>query len=683
MAEDYKEIKELGHGGFGKVYLIEKNNKYYALKKLFIKELNEEEKEKCKNEIIILRRFNNENIVKFYDSYIKNEYMYIIMEYAGDSNLKKFIKKYKDRDKFIPEELIYKIVLQICIGLKEIHENKIIHRDLTPDNIFINEKNYKIKIGDFGISKILDTINKYSKSTIGKYKYFAKELEEGKNYDIRVDIYSLGCIIYELLSRNEYYIDKKYNIPKVNEIYNEKWENLINLLLKDDYHRRPNIEMVYNYIINFNKNNINEIKITINVDSLGKVYFLNNTDDKDELTKLKEINESNTEIYINGIKSDFQKYFLPKKFGKYIIIIKLLFNITNCSYMFYHCNEIESIDLSSFNTENVKDMNHMFYYCFNLKNIKLPFFNTENELNMKYMFSFCSSIKSLDFLSFNTIKVTNMEGMFKGCNYIKNINLSSFNTKNLKNLSKIFSGCWNLENIDLTSFNTENVDDMNNMFSCCRNLIHIDLSSSFNTINVKDMKEMFSGCQYLKSLDLSTFNTINVKDMSNMFNFCENIENIYLTKKFNTTNVTNMAGMFSGCENLKSVDLSSFDTKNVIDMSGMFKGCSSLFSIDLSSFNTKNVKCMFDMFCYCFKLKSIVLNSFDTKNVISMSYMFYECNDLESIDLSSFDIIKVSYMENMFSEEEKTLKEIKVNKYSFDKFKKEFPYLIGVFKKIN
>jgi surface protein len=63
--------------------------------------------------------------------------------------------------------------------------------------------------------------------------------------------------------------------------------------------------------------------------------------------------------------------------------------------------------------------------------------------------------------------------------------------------------------------------------------------------------------------------------------------------------------------------------------------------------------------------------------------MFYECNDLESIDLSSFDIINVSYMEHMFSEEEKTLKEIKVNKYSFDKFKKEFPYLIGVFKKIN
>ena len=72
------------------------------------------------------------------------------MEYGGEINLKQYIE---NKEELIEEKIIKDIVLQICIGLKEIHKNNIIHRDLTPDNIFIN-KNNKIKIGDFGISKI-------------------------------------------------------------------------------------------------------------------------------------------------------------------------------------------------------------------------------------------------------------------------------------------------------------------------------------------------------------------------------------------------------------------------------------------------------------------------------------------------------------------------------------------------
>ena len=87
----------------------------------------------------------------------------------------------------INENIILNIIIQICIGLKIIHENKIIHRDLTPDNIFI-DKNNKIKIGDFGISKILAENNEYTKSRVGKFHYFAPEIDVGEKYDYRVDI---------------------------------------------------------------------------------------------------------------------------------------------------------------------------------------------------------------------------------------------------------------------------------------------------------------------------------------------------------------------------------------------------------------------------------------------------------------------------------------------------------------
>ena len=74
------------------------------------------------------------------------------MEYCKGENLRTFIDKYINDNTLIKENILYDIIIQICIGIKEIHDKKIIHRDLKPENLFINENN-DIKIGDFGISK--------------------------------------------------------------------------------------------------------------------------------------------------------------------------------------------------------------------------------------------------------------------------------------------------------------------------------------------------------------------------------------------------------------------------------------------------------------------------------------------------------------------------------------------------
>ena len=171
MGNDYKIIKELGKGGFGTVSLIEKDNEKYALKKINISGLSKGDINNYKNEIKILSKFNSKYIVKYHKSYEEKGYLYIFMEYGGDNNLKSFIKKYKDINQYIDEKIIEKIIIQICLGLEEIHNAKIIHRDLTPDNIFIDE-NYNIKIGDFGVSKQLGTVINYTQSNVGKHHYF-------------------------------------------------------------------------------------------------------------------------------------------------------------------------------------------------------------------------------------------------------------------------------------------------------------------------------------------------------------------------------------------------------------------------------------------------------------------------------------------------------------------------------
>ena len=164
-SKEYKIIKEIGKGGFSKVYKVKNENKEYALKEIPLD--NKKDEEKIRREAKILSNIdNNEYIVKYYDSYKDEKSFYILMEYCEGIDLRELIEKYKNEGKLMDEQLIYSIVLDICLGIKEIHKNNIIHRDLKPENIF-RLNNNKIKIGDFGVAKQLDQNKKSANSMYG------------------------------------------------------------------------------------------------------------------------------------------------------------------------------------------------------------------------------------------------------------------------------------------------------------------------------------------------------------------------------------------------------------------------------------------------------------------------------------------------------------------------------------
>ena len=190
-SQKYKIIKELGKGAFGNVYQVlnKKTNEYYAIKKILIKDLNEEQMEAVQNEAKILSNIKSDYIVKYYDSFKDIDSFNILMEYC-EKDLKKYINEYKNKKELIDENIIYNIVLELCLGIKEIHKKNLLHRDLKPENIFISKDN-KIKIGDFGISKELDVQNKYAYTTIGTYAYMAPEIINGEKYNNKVDIWGL------------------------------------------------------------------------------------------------------------------------------------------------------------------------------------------------------------------------------------------------------------------------------------------------------------------------------------------------------------------------------------------------------------------------------------------------------------------------------------------------------------
>ena len=240
-ATKYKIIKMLGKGGFATTYLAEKENKIYALKKY--SDITQEETIELKKIFEVISTLNNPNIIKYYESFNEGNSYNIIMKYGGAYDLKKFIQHYGDRSELIEEKIIYDIIIQICLGLKELHKNNIIHRNLTPNNIIL-DKNNKIKIAGFSVIKVLNPNVNYLKDMVGTLHYLAPEISKGEKYNQKVDIYSLGCILYELLTLNEYYVDsvideKPITIP---EVYNSKWQEIIDSLLNKDYNARPNID---------------------------------------------------------------------------------------------------------------------------------------------------------------------------------------------------------------------------------------------------------------------------------------------------------------------------------------------------------------------------------------------------------------------------------------------------------
>ena len=268
----YKIIKKLGQGAFGAAYEASNinDNKKYVIKEIQMKEASKDETDQLKKESQILSTINNDNVVKYFESFVVNDTFNIVMEFCEGSDLKKYIDEHKKNNKKIEEKQIYKFIQDICKGLLDIHNKKLIHRDLKPANIFLT-KDLKIKIGDFGLAKQLTSYYAYAKTQCGTILYMSPEIINGEKYNNKADCWSLGCIIYELCTLN-YCFDsnslialfKNISESKYKKIednyYGEELKNIIYSLLDKDYKKRASIEDVlkkvnsYLEIINFESN---------------------------------------------------------------------------------------------------------------------------------------------------------------------------------------------------------------------------------------------------------------------------------------------------------------------------------------------------------------------------------------------------------------------------------------------
>ena len=197
FAGRYQIIEELGKGGMGKVYkAVDTEIKEKIALKLVKPEIASDQKtiDRFRNELKVARQISHKNVCRMYDLNKAGGSYFITMEYVPGGDLKRFIR----RSQQLSLGTAVSIAKQICEGLAEAHRLGVVHRDLKPNNIMIDDIG-NVRIMDFGIARSLETKGLTGKGLIiGTPEYMSPEQAEAKEVDRRSDIYSLGVIIYEM-----------------------------------------------------------------------------------------------------------------------------------------------------------------------------------------------------------------------------------------------------------------------------------------------------------------------------------------------------------------------------------------------------------------------------------------------------------------------------------------------------
>ena len=270
---DYEVLDTVGCGSFAKVSRVRNKSTKEILvwKELVYGAMSNKEKQMLCDEVNILRDLNHPNIVQFVDRIIdhENRKIYIVQEYCDGGDLASYIQLKKEKlpkmSGRISESFIWSVTSEIASALQHCHNHfnrhhkngkrRILHRDLKPGNVFLVKRRgtYSVKLGDFGLAKMLDASSIFAQTHVGTPYYMSPEQIQSKSYDEKSDIWSLGCIVYEMamLSRpfkaeNYLHLAEKIRLGVYKKVstrnYSEELEEAISKMLTVNSKKRAKVE---------------------------------------------------------------------------------------------------------------------------------------------------------------------------------------------------------------------------------------------------------------------------------------------------------------------------------------------------------------------------------------------------------------------------------------------------------
>ncbi|XP_075301992.1 serine/threonine-protein kinase Nek2 isoform X3 [Opisthocomus hoazin] len=257
--DDYEVLLTIGAGSYGKCRKVRRkaDGKILVWKELDYGSMTEAEKQMLVSEVNLLRELRHPNIVRYYDRIIDRSRttLYIVMEYCDGGDLASLIAECTKERHHLEESFVLRVLTQLTLALKECHRRSdggvTVHRDLKPANVFLDGKQ-NVKLGDFGLARILHHDTSFAKTFVGTPYYMSPEQMNHMSYNEKSDIWSLGCLLYELCALSPPF--RAYNRKELAEKIREgkfrrlpyRYSDQLNELLKEmlnvkDY-CRPSVE---------------------------------------------------------------------------------------------------------------------------------------------------------------------------------------------------------------------------------------------------------------------------------------------------------------------------------------------------------------------------------------------------------------------------------------------------------
>ena len=252
--QNYVVEKVVGEGSFGKALLARRvaDKKRVVIKQISIAKMSSKDAMRTELEATLLSRLKHPNIVAFIDSFRSANHLQIVMEYADGGDLETCVKMRKG--KLMNEKEVLHMFVQIALAIKHIHDRKILHRDLKSQNIFLTSTGI-VKLGDFGVSRVLEKTLDLAATQVGTPYYMPPEICNNTKYNSKCDIWSLGVILFELMTlgmpfkgssmqqllRN---ISSQPVPPVSTSLYSHELRQMLESMLHKNYSRRPGINAV-------------------------------------------------------------------------------------------------------------------------------------------------------------------------------------------------------------------------------------------------------------------------------------------------------------------------------------------------------------------------------------------------------------------------------------------------------
>ncbi|GIL47112.1 hypothetical protein Vafri_4022 [Volvox africanus] len=260
LAEAYDVQKPVGKGGYAVVYkgVRREDGRVVAVKKVEIFEMSAKKRERCLQEVTLLQQLDHPNIIQMLDAFIDENMLIIIFEWAPAGDLKRLIKKTAEQGKKLDEPSIWTLFYQVTDGLRYMHQHRIMHRDIKPANVLVGA-NGALKLGDLGLGRQLSEQTMEAFSKVGTPYYVSPEVVRGAGYDWKSDVWSMGCLLYELAclrspfemeGANLYDVFQKISkgeySPLPADQFSAPLRSLVGRMLQIDPAKRPELEEVWN-----------------------------------------------------------------------------------------------------------------------------------------------------------------------------------------------------------------------------------------------------------------------------------------------------------------------------------------------------------------------------------------------------------------------------------------------------